>query len=80
MNRLTRVLLAVFLMAMSQTMCRTFSEVCGMEVLSGPVELRETDQMITAMARRDNQVWEVRCRWAVGRPEWIAFKLVGEEL
>jgi hypothetical protein len=55
-------------------------QITGMKIVSGAVELKETEQIIDCIGLSNGKVYQIHARWANGLPSWIRYRLTGVEI
>ena len=72
--KLASIVSCLVLIAMSPAAMDAFSQITGATIISGTMDLGEDFQVdISAVGVANGLCWDIKCRWARGRPQWIAF-------
>jgi len=62
-----------FLVQMSPAAMNAFSQITGAQIISGVMDLKDSEVMICVIGIKDGLSWEIRCRWAGGLPQCLVF-------
>lgn len=68
------VLVCLVLVAMSPAAMEAFGQITGAVIVSGVMELGETESYIFAVGVKDGQSWEITCKWVGGMPQCLYFQ------
>jgi len=70
----------VLIIAMTPAAREAFTQITGAWIVSGIIDLQETEQFIKALGIKDGLLCEITSRWVGGRPAWIKFQALGAEI
>jgi hypothetical protein len=80
MRSLASFILVLLIMVMSPELREAFGEVAGALIISGTVDLQETEQFLDCIGERNGVRYQITSRWVGGAPAWIKFEMVETEL
>ena len=73
MKLLAPIVACLILVAMSPAAMEAFGQIAGAVILSGTMDLLESEAWIFASGIKDGQVWNIWCKWAGGYPQCVYF-------
>jgi hypothetical protein len=72
--RIAAVAVCLVLVAMSPAAMDAFSQITGATILSGTMDLGESEASISAVGVSQGLIWDIECEWIAGRPKCLVFK------
>lgn len=72
--------LLIFIIALNPAMREALEQITKMEIVSGAVDLQETQQVIDCIGIQNGKVYQITALWKGGFPAWIKYKWIGVEL
>jgi hypothetical protein len=68
-------IILLFIITMSPTAKQAFSDICGMKIISGTIDIQDNQSIINAIGiNKDGIGWEITCWWKNGLPQFIVYE------